>query len=65
MPRAQPVRFLGVWVATRTVDPEAYPPANPASSRSATSCQTCCAIPMSDIVTAIPRLARISMSLRP
>ncbi len=64
-PRAQPQRFLGVCVATRTVEPDANPPSKPARSRRPTSCQTSCAIPIKDMMMAIPKLARINMGLRP
>ena len=64
-PSAQPHRSLGVWVATSTVEPDANPPSKPARSRSPTSCQTLCAIPIKDMMTAMPRLARISIGLRP
>ncbi|MNQ36779.1 hypothetical protein D3C85_503040 [compost metagenome] len=65
VPSAQPVRSLGVCVATSTIEPEAYPPSSPASSRRPTSCHTLAARPISAIATAMPRLARISIGLRP
>ena len=37
IPSAQAVLARGVCVATRIIDPDEYPPSNPASSRSPTS----------------------------
>ncbi len=65
MPSAQPERDLGVCVATKMVAPEAYPPNKPARSLSNNNCQTVWAKPIKDIATAMPRLARINISLRP
>ena len=65
VPSAQADSDFGVWVATSTTAPDAYPPSTPASSRSSTKCQTLSAMPMSDMLMAMPRLARISTSLRP
>ena len=64
-PSAQPVLFFGVCVATRIIEPEEYPPATPTNKRSATSCQMSVTIPIDDMAIAMPRLARISISLRP
>jgi hypothetical protein len=48
-----------------TVDADAYPPTRPAIRRNPTSSYTLCAMPISDITTAMPTAARISIGLRP
>lgn len=45
--------------------PDEYPPAIPANKRKPMNCQISEASPISNMVIAIPRLARTSMGLRP
>lgn len=51
--------------AIRIVAPDEYPPAKPTNSLRPTSCQIFVTIPISETVTAIPRLALTSIDLRP
>lgn len=64
-PNAQAERDFGACTATRIVAPDEYPPAIPANKRKPMNCQISEASPISNMVIAIPRLARTSMGLRP
>lgn len=48
-----------------SLPPDEYPPAIPANKRKPMNCQISEASPISNMVIAIPRLARTSMGLRP